>query len=160
MKRKTSTIANTIIASAALMAGAANAGLLGTVADALSSPSIDRTISVEKCVELPSSDSYFAGVATPLTGPIGIDLPSTGTVTVCAATSCDVSGGVEIEPLAPSFSDCDIGYTVSGSGEGSCVTTVSVKTILGERTLHASRSVSEDGDPLFPLEVCLANTSD
>ncbi|MDF1691210.1 MAG: hypothetical protein P1U47_02470 [Zhongshania sp.] len=160
MRKNISTIAKVIIGSATLMSGMASAGLLSTVAGALSNPQVDRTISVEKCVELPASDSFFAGVATPLTGPIGIDLPSTGAVTVCAVTTCDVSGGVEIAPMAPSFSDCDLGYSVSGSGEGSCVTTVSVKTILGEKTLHASRSASEDGYPLFPLEVCLAKTSD
>jgi hypothetical protein len=153
-------IAKTVIGSAIIISSAANADLLSTATDLLNSASIDRTISVEKCVELPSSDSYFAGIATPLTGPIGIDLPGTGAVTVCATTSCEVAGGVLIEPSAPAFDDCDIGYTLSGSGEGACVTTVTVKTILGERTLHASRSASEDGDPLFPLEVCLANTSD
>ncbi len=143
----------------------ASAGLLSNVADTLSDGllnggSVERSVTVEKCVELPASDSYFAGVATPLTGALGVAIPSLGTVTVCAVATCDVTGGVEITPEAPSFSECDLGYSLDGSGTGSCVTTISVSTILGDRVIYADRQASVDGYPLFPLEVCLAKTSD
>ncbi|CAA0091523.1 Uncharacterised protein [Zhongshania aliphaticivorans] len=149
-----------VITGITLMSGITSAGLLSTLSDVLSNPSVDRSVTIEKCVELPASDTFFAGIATPLTGPIGLDLPSTGKITVCAATSCDVTGGIEMTPEAPSFSDCDLGYSLSGSGEGSCVTTLKIDTLLGEKTIYADRSASIDGYPVFPLEVCLAKTSD
>lgn len=116
-------------------------------------------LELNNCVNDPGAQGLLAGVATGLTGPISIPVPGRVAASYCTTVSCSATGGIDVEPSAPSFPGCEKPISITAGGTGTCSVTVTRETLLGTKTLaHQTYSYAPTGPSPFPIEACLTRT--
>ncbi len=125
---------------------------------ALSGTAQATDVSAQRCVTVPGNDGVFVGIATPLTGPVGVTVPGRRALEICGSVSCGIEGDVSITRGTPSFPDCEVGYTVDANGNGSCTATLTRDGLLGPFPILTKTYDFDTNDlpDAAPVEVCLS----